>query len=288
MGQYDFLYTQMAQKETDYSVYSCPLCGADNAINSTECRRCKYDLIAHEALLFLRWNKYTEALACVKSEQYISALENITQFLEYYQKDRDALRLRLYILYKLQDKDFERKVEEHIRQESDRWADKLLDTPDQVTLDDFNAKEAFNGKQTKHPLAVIGARQKENFNNAQALIETINALYQMRHSGQRKASKQQEKREFDFFYDSIFLVYLARREISVVDFLGGNFSKLPNEHKKMFGGIEEIKDRRQPDDLIVKVFQPEIHYHALILQKAKIAVINNRPTRTEEGKLNGN
>lgn len=287
MGRYDFLYTQMAQKETDYSIYSCPLCGADNAINSTGCRRCKYDLVAHEALLFFQWNKYSEALGFTKNEQYISALESITQFLEYYQKDRDALRLRLYILNKLQDKDFERKVEEYVSQESDRWADRLLDTPDQVTLDDFKMKEEFKGTQTKHPLAEIGARQKENFNNAQALIETVNALYRMRRGKQKNAAKQQDKKEFDFFYDNVFLVYLARREISVVDFLGHDFSKLPDEQKKLLGGIEEIKDRRRSDNLIVKVFQPEIHYHALILQKAKIAVINNS-LKNGEGKPDGN
>ena len=86
--------------------------------------------------------------------------------------------------------------------------------------------------------------------------------------------------QIKFFYEKIFIEFLLRNEMNIPNYLGLNYNDLTDEEKKVFGAVDTIEDKKKPNGQVVKVFQPEIRYHSLIIQRAKITV-NVHPNKKE-------
>jgi hypothetical protein len=276
MSQFNFLSAQIENKKKDYTKYLCPFCGSENKINSSECVYCRNSLLEFEQSLYIKYNKYNESLHFANNEDYISALENVIQFLEYYPDDVEGNRLKLFLLNKLKDKNFENKAEEYLRVSQDRWVAKLIDTPKEVSIKDLPTKEVFIGKQITELDNIFVAIKKNNDRTLQNLKETINSLYSMYiRLKSRKKNKDKQTDEFIVFYEKIFLLFLKKQDIQVIDYFNKNIEELSTEERKYIGAIDTISDKKLKNGTIAKVHFPEIRHNVFIVQKAKITVINN-------------
>lgn len=277
MGKFDYLTSQVISRKNDYTVYPCPLCGTDNTINSTECKYCRYSLVEFESTYFSRFNYYNEAVNLIKRAEYLAAYEKIIAFLEFYPKDIDAQRLRLYILYLLNDSDFVEKAEAHLQANSDRWTAKLIDNPETISLNDFSPKPNFEGKSIFIPFEkMVAEKQDERKKSTAQVKELVNKLYDIYVKVKTKKSKNPIYDEFKLFYEKILAEYLTRNEMNVVDYFGLNFNELREETKNTIGSVDTIENKKLPDGYIVEVFMPEIRYHSLIIQRAKVTVNVNK------------
>lgn len=283
MGKFDYLTSQVVNRSNDYTVYACPLCGTDNTINSSECKYCRYSLVEYENVYFSHFGCYNEAIEFLKAKKYLSAYEKIIAFLQFYPKDIDAQRLRLYILFLLNDDAFVEKAEAYLQVNSDRWAAKLIDTPESISLNEFALKVKFDGKGIVVPFdKMVSAKQDERKKATAQIKELINKLYDIYAKIKLKKGKNPIHDEFKLFYEKIFTEYLIRNEMNVIDYLGVNFNELSEETKSIIGSVDTIENKKLPDGYIAKVFMPEIRYHSLILQRAKITVNTNKKPNKQE------
>lgn len=281
MGQFDYFSTQAINRKNDYTVYKCPLCGSDNQINSTECKYCRYSLKEFENVYFSRFNYYNDALRLLEENKLITAYEKIISFLEFYPKDQDAQHLRLYISFLLKDEEFSLKAETFLQENSDRWVAKLIDTPESVSLKDFSKKVTFSGNGFLPPLdKLLNAKQEERIKMTEQLKDFINHIYDLYCKTKQQKGKNPIFEQLKFFYEKIFIEFLLRNEMNVSNYLDMNYKDLSDEEKKIFGAVDTVEDKKKPDGQIVQVFQPEIRYHSLIIQRAKITV-NIHPTKKE-------
>lgn len=281
MGQFDYFSAQAISRKNDYTLYKCPLCGTDNNINSTECKYCRYSLKEFESVYFSRFNNYNEAITLLEENKIVTAYEKIISFLEYYPKDVDAQHLRLYILFLLKDEDFNVKAENYLQENSDRWAVKLIDSPESISLKDFSRKIVFEGNTFLPSIEKLAnAKQEERIKITAQLKDFANQIYDIYCKVQQQKNKSPIFEQIKFFYEKIFIEFLLRNEMNIPNYLGLNYNDLTDEEKKVFGAVDTIEDKKKPSGQVVKVFQPEIRYHSLIIQRAKIT-INVHPNKKE-------
>ena len=288
MGQFDYFSAQAINRKNDYTIYTCPLCGTENAINSIECKYCRYSLKEFESIYFSRFNNYNDALSLLVNNKTISAYEKIISFLEYYPKDVDAQHLRLFILYLLKDEDFSIKAEKYLQENNDRWTVKLIDTPESVSLKEFSQKPLFEGHPNLLSLdKIASAKQEERVKITTQLKDFANRIYDFYCKVKTQKNKNPVFDEIKFFYEKIFVEFLLRNEMNIIDYLGLNYNEFSEEQKKILGTVDTVEDKKYPDGQIVKVFMPEIRYHSLIIQRAKITINLNRKKKDAK-ENNGN
>ena len=201
--------------------------------------------------------------------------------MEYYPKDVDAQHLRLYILFLLKDEDFNVKAENYLQENSDRWTVKLIDSPESISLKDFSRKIVFEGNTFLPSIEKLAnAKQEERIKITAQLKDFANQIYDIYCKVQQQKNKSPIFEQIKFFYEKIFIEFLLRNEMNIPNYLGLNYNDLTDEEKKVFGAVDTIEDKKKPSGQVVKVFQPEIRYHSLIIQRAKIT-INVHPNKKE-------
>lgn len=276
MGQFDYLTARKKRKSVDCREYKCPYCGAQCHINMTECPDCKNSLTNFESWQFEKYGLYNEALECCRQGNYLNALEKLAIFLASYPNDRDGSRLRIFVLYELDDLRLDEIINSYIGITNDKWAAEFQDDPKGFTLDDFREKEAFEGEFTDKSMsnpavAVLLSETK----NVERLVEVVNGMYELYDKCRRLHSRKRNKRtsEFLHFYETTFDRYLYRMDIDVVDYFKKNFNELSEEQQKLFGEVRPIRDKRLEPGTVNRVYIPEIRFKSMLLQRAVIEVV---------------
>lgn len=282
MSQFSFLSSQIENSKKDYTRYSCPFCNASNSINSTECKHCNNSLVEYESIIFANYNLYNKSLEFARNNDYISALEDITLFLHSFPDDLEANRLKFYLLKKLNSVNFEKQAEDYISSSSDRWIAQLIDDENSLSLKDLHSKVVYNGKISAQIPNAIEELNKSKAKLSSNIIETINALYNIYIKKKYNSKKDKAASEFITFYEKIFLLFLKKQDILVVDYYNKNYKDLTEEEQKCIGWIDNIVSKKIEDGKIIQVFNPEIKNSSFIIQKARITVAQNIKKETKQ------
>ena len=242
----------------------------------TECPTCQNSLLEFEKWRFSKYGLYNEALHSAWEGNLLAALEGLAVFLNQYPEDRDANRLRLFVLYKLGDSRFDALVDEHIRNTNDKWAAEFQDNPESVTIDCFEEKVDFQGEPASEPspnpaaVTLLGSVK-----NASELVETINGMYELYAKCRKLPEARRNRRTIEFlhFYEMVFMKYLHRADIYVIDYLDTNFYELSDDRQMLIGEVRPIRDKRKEPRVITRVYLPEIRFKNTLLQRARIEIV---------------
>lgn len=286
MNNFGLVSSEIIARGSDYTRYPCPFCDWENQINSSECAHCRNPLMEHEAFLFSKWNLFNEALEMATAGENIASLEKLAVFLSSYPKDRDANRLRLFLLARVSDSRFNDEADTFIKLTNDRWVAELQDDADSVSLKDLKRKPMFRGESNTSgfatPTEAILSSEKRNLRK---LTDVINSLFAI-HARNEDRSLRRRGRvfdEFNQFYKLQFVPYLNRSHIEIVDYTGQNFDGLPEEVQGVIGHIEFADKRHKKNGVVIRSLQPEIRYRGVLVQRAHLEV-NRKTTKGNASK----